>query len=76
MSYEFWHVDDNNAHDGKGPKFAVLKRDVKTGWWSVSEVDEGFHSEDKMLQKLIDEFVKHPYIASIPLPKNPLLPPY
>ncbi len=47
-------VDDNNSHDDKGPKYAVLRRTDTT--WSVLEVDEGFQSEDKLLQGMIDDF--------------------
>ena len=76
---EIWIVDDNNSHDGKGPCYAVL-RSGGEGVWSVLEVDPGFKSEDKILQDLVDSFVKNGNREITFLPssavKNPLLPPY
>jgi hypothetical protein len=51
---EYLVVDDNNSHDGKGPRHAVIRKTSTS--WSVLEVDEGFQSDDKVLQGLIDMF--------------------
>ena len=61
---EYLIVDDNNSHDSKGPKYAVIKKTDTS--WSVCEVDEGFQSEDKLLQGMIDDFVKRGVISFIP----------
>jgi hypothetical protein len=50
-------VDDNNNHDGTGLRYAVLKKGET--YWSVLEVDEGFKSEDRILQGLADTYFRN-----------------
>jgi hypothetical protein len=58
MPGEYMLVDDNNSHYGQGVKYAVFR---KSGdMWIVEQVDEDFKSKDKLLQKLVDEYIKHP----------------
>ena len=54
---EYLYVDDNNYHNGEGVKYATFKKTKDGRRWLVCEVEEGFSSEDKMLQDLVDEFV-------------------
>lgn len=54
---EIWVINDEDPekiHQGF-ETCAVLKKSSK-GSWSVIEVDQGFKSQDKYLQDLIDEY--------------------
>jgi hypothetical protein len=54
---EFLILDDDNPHDGKGPKYAVLKIDSDIGrFTSVYDADPGFCCKDKVLQRAVDRY--------------------
>jgi hypothetical protein len=50
---EFLMVDDDNPHDGKGPKYVVF-RIGNDGRKSVWDADVGFDSQDKDVQSSVD----------------------
>jgi hypothetical protein len=52
---EFLILDDDNPHDGKGPKYATL-RICSNGRKSVYDADAGFSCQDKELQRMIDHY--------------------
>jgi hypothetical protein len=52
---EFLILDDDNPHDGKGPKYATLKIG-SNGRKSVYDADPGFSCQDNELQRMIDNY--------------------
>ena len=54
---EIWVINDEDAAkiDQGFETCAVLRKSSKGGW-SVIEVDEGFRSQDKWLQDMVDEY--------------------
>jgi hypothetical protein len=52
---EYWLVDDDNSHDGKGPKYATIKV-CSNGRKSVWDADAGFDTKDIEVQRMIDHY--------------------
>jgi hypothetical protein len=55
LGVEYWLIDDDNSHDGKGPKYATIKIG-SNGRESVWDADAGFSCQYKELQRMIDDY--------------------
>lgn len=54
---EIWVINDEDpAKINQGFETCVVLKKSSKGKWFVLEVDEGFRSQDKMLQDLVDAY--------------------